>query len=99
MTTPEVSTAPTIQRHLERKTSAIKTYYLKDEIPELVKAVRDMARTYLDEAMSGKDEYARADHTATLLKACAVIPMGKYVKWKDFEKSLGFVVTNWAQTL
>ena len=89
----------TIRRHLERKRGAIKTHYLKDEFPELVKSVRDMARAYLTEAFPDKSELDHADYTAKLLKACGVIPMGKYVKWKDFEKSLETVVNDWAKAL
>lgn len=89
----------TIRRHLERKRSAIKTHYLKDEFPELVKSVRDMARAYVAEAFPDKSELDHADYTAKLLKACGVIPMGKYVKWKDFEKSLEAVVSDWAKAL
>ena len=89
----------TIRRHLERKRSAIKMHYLKDEFPELVKSVRDMARAYVAEAFPDKSELDHADYTAKLLKACGVIPMGKYVKWKDFEKSLETVVNDWVKAL
>lgn len=98
MTTLEVTT-PVIRRHLNNKIEKVKLHFLKDELPELVRTVRDLGRAYLNEALVDKGDAVKADHTALLLNACSFIPMGKFVKWTCFKRNLETVVIRWATTI